>query len=69
MPNLLPDATYAITKAIRETLLKEKPIYQNCLNCENFDHATEFCKLANQRPPAKIIVYGCPKWEYDAIPF
>lgn len=45
-------------------------LYQSCINCENFDEKNELCKLAKQRPPARVIVFGCPKWEdKDEIPF
>lgn len=38
-----------------------------CLTCGYFDEETEVCKEAGQRPPARVIVFGCPKW--DDIPF
>ena len=41
---------------------------QNCVNCENFDIDTEFCKLVKARPPASILVRGCEKYE-ELIPF
>lgn len=44
--------------------------FQSCLSCCNFREATEICKLANQRPPAKIIVFGCNSYcDKDEIPF
>ena len=39
-----------------------------CLRCINFDAITERCKLVDQRPPARVIAYGCPKFSPD-IPF
>jgi hypothetical protein len=39
---------------------------RTCLNCDNFKN--ELCTLANQRPPAKIIVFGCDSHS-DEIPF
>jgi hypothetical protein len=39
-----------------------------CLNCLQFNEKTETCALAKARPPARVIAYGCPKWEED-IPF
>lgn len=57
----------AVKKEIIEKL--DRVIFrQTCITCENFDHDTEICRLANQRPPAKIIVLGCDKWA-DDIPF
>ncbi len=41
--------------------------FRNCTECFNWNEQKEICKLANQRPPAKVIVKGCP--EYDPIPF
>lgn len=43
-------------------------ILPTCANCGNYDHNREVCKLAGQRPPAVVIVRGCPSWE-DDIPF
>lgn len=42
----------------------------SCLTCEHFDHQGELCKLTDprQRPPAKIIAFGCSAWEAD-LPF
>lgn len=47
-----------------------EPIYESCLNCDNFNEKDELCKLYNKRPPARVIAYGCPLWK-DAyeIPF
>lgn len=47
-------------------------IYPSCLTCRNFDHKPELCKIATppQRPPADIIVRGCPMYrDADEIPF
>ena len=44
--------------------------FQTCITCEHFDNETEHCKLANQRPPAKVIADGCTSYtDFDAIPF
>lgn len=45
---------------------------KTCVNCMNFDPPTEHCLKATprQRPPANVIVKGCPAWEDDGtIPF
>lgn len=44
--------------------------YKSCLNCEYFNEPKELCVMFNQRPPAKIIAFGCVKHEdKDQIPF
>lgn len=44
--------------------------FQSCINCKHFTEATELCKLANMRPPARVICYGCPQYEdKQEIPF
>lgn len=44
--------------------------FQSCLFCLNFKNDIEICKLANTRPPAKVIVFGCPEFDdRDEIPF
>lgn len=72
-PKLRIDAYYDIQSALNEALIKtnsQNAILQSCLNCNRFNEKTEICKLANQRPPARVIAYGCPKWDdKDQIPF
>ena len=36
---------------------------RSCLVCKNFNEEKELCKLYNQRPPVRIIVNGCEKFE------
>lgn len=46
-------------------------LFQSCIVCEHFQE-NEVCKLFNVRPPARIIVFGCDKFEETAdfdIPF
>ncbi len=40
----------------------------SCINCENFDKKGEICILAGSKPPARVIMFGCPAWLFD-IPF
>lgn len=73
-PKLRFDAYYdlqsAVVKALNE-VEEQNHIYRSCINCINFrEHQNEICGLANQRPPAKVIVFGCQMWEdKDEIPF
>lgn len=69
MNKLRPDIHSDIYPVLKEVLSKTDYIYQGCINCENFNETLELCKLANQRPPAKVICFGCPKWEFNGIPF
>lgn len=62
---LRSDAFYEL-KGLVEKL---KPIYRSCINCEHFNEYNEKCKLYNQRPPARVIAYGCEKYEDIEIPF
>jgi hypothetical protein len=44
---------------------------RTCLTCDHFrEHKGEVCGIANppQRPPARIIAFGCPAYENE-IPF
>ena len=44
-------------------------VIRTCINCENFNiDGGELCTLWRSRPPAKVIVYGCDKWQ-EEIPF
>lgn len=47
-------------------ILVDKGAVATCLTCFHFT-TEEICKLAGQRPPAHVIVYGCNNW--DDIPF
>lgn len=55
---------------MKDLIQKLKPIYRSCLYCEHFDELNgEQCKLAKARPPARVICYGCEKFEDMEIPF
>lgn len=46
--------------------------FVNCLTCSHFDNAedADMCKLYNMKPPARVVVYGCPSYEDGCdIPF
>lgn len=66
MPKLRLEQYYDLRSLINGAVTKvlsDDSAYQNCLVCNNFNETTELCKLANQRPPARIIAYGCPSFE------
>lgn len=72
-PKLRIDAYYDLQSALIAALEKtnaQNSMFQSCINCLKFREKTEICSLANQRPPARVIAFGCPKWEdVDEIPF
>ena len=43
---------------------------KTCMRCDYFNQVKETCGLTSppQRPPAKIIAYGCPAFS-DEVPF
>lgn len=41
---------------------------RSCLTCMNFDEKKEQCTTYKQRPPARVIAFGCDSFEED-IPF
>jgi len=41
---------------------------KSCMTCDHFDQAKEKCGLNGQRPPARIIAFGCECF-IDEIPF
>ena len=56
-----------IRPILHQQLIKQQVVH-SCLNCLEFDDETEHCTVVNVTPPAKVLVYGCPKWTPD-IPF
>lgn len=49
--------------------MQDKGLLRSCINCEHWiGGKTEMCRLANQRPPATVIVTGCAA-HTDNIPF
>ena len=74
-PTLRFDAKYDLQSSIHNLVMRAiegtDPIYKSCMNCINFNEQREGCSLANwQRPPARVIAYGCPQWEdIDEVPF
>lgn len=73
-PKIRSDAFYDIQSSLiyaLEKATKENGLLRSCINCIHFNEQNESCKLANGlKPPARIIAYGCVKWEcHDEIPF
>ena len=65
MPKLRLEEFYDLRHLVGEAvsaILRDKQAYESCLVCSNFNETNELCKLANQRPPARIIAYGCPQF-------
>lgn len=51
-------------------IIAETHLYESCITCRRFDEKNEICKLVNQRPPARVIAFGCPRYDdQDEIPF
>ena len=54
-----------IAQAVYETIKTVTPtnmLFQSCIVCTYFGE-NEICKMFNVRPPAKIIVFGCVKFQ------
>lgn len=69
-PKLSPQQYEALKMLFRRVIqmtAENAGMNKTCLNCFHFEEAVETCKICNQRPPARVIVEGCP--EYDFIPF
>ena len=52
--------------------IKSWNLVASFINCDwsSPKYFLEVCKLVNQRPPARVIAYACPKWEdKDEVPF
>lgn len=64
-PKLRRHAEIQINSALKTSIgaiLKDESIFQSCITCHFFEEITEKCKIAGSRPPARVIVYGCPKY-------
>ena len=68
---LTPENFDALTDLFRHALdvaVRNSELNRTCLGCGNFNEAAEVCALASCRPPARIIVAGCPAFVAD-LPF
>lgn len=58
---------HEIMKVVR-SILEQKT--QHCVNCIHWAENEEMCKMFKARPPAYVIVTGCPQHMHnDDIPF
>ena len=48
-------------------MMLEAGLFKSCLNCWQWKEKEEICGKYSRRPPAKIIVSGCP--EHEDLPF
>jgi len=61
--------TEALALPVWQIRALRRGLIRSCLNCDNFNEATEGCaKAQGNRPPALVIVLGCDQWIED-IPF
>jgi hypothetical protein len=69
----LREIPFSFQKLIINTLNnngRRTDLFATCITCEHWDDAVELCKLANKRPPAKVIADGCTSYvDIDLIPF
>ena len=59
-----------LAQAVYETIKIVTPsnmLFQSCIVCTHFGE-DEVCKMFNRRPPAKIIVFGCVKFQESDSP-
>ena len=55
---------------VQDTIKEVTPanmLFQSCIVCTHFGE-NEICKMFNMRPPAKIIVFGCVKFQESDSP-
>ncbi len=57
----------ALQVAAKEIAHSVVTCMDTCVNCLHFDEPSEICALAQARPPARVIAYGCPS--FDNLPF
>ena len=43
-------------------LIERARLHRSCLTCQYFDESLEICRMAGQRPPARVIAMGCGKY-------
>lgn len=65
LDSCIADAIKQCAKAIGQAVADGR---STCVHCRHFREADELCLMADQRPPAKVIAFGCPAFDPD-IPF
>jgi hypothetical protein len=55
-------------KSVADILHLSYLLRRSCVTCEYFDQKNEMCKMVSQRPPARVVAFGCEKYEQE-IPF
>lgn len=71
-PTLRDGTIYDIRDAVQGALQAafEKGIMTTCITCIDFNEPTELCQRFKERPPARVIAYGCKSYTHDdEIPF
>lgn len=65
-----PDLARGIDALVGEVARVVREKRKCCITCVYFNNETEGCVLADgARPPARVVAYGCPKYDQDDIPF
>lgn len=64
------DLGYLLKEAVINAMQSQRHPFKNCLNCRHFNEKTELCYIYKQRPPARVIAFGCPTHkDNEEIPF
>lgn len=56
----------AVGEALQTVCVRAHP---SCLWCKHFVEREELCGMAGMRPPARVLVLGCPAYVPDDVPF
>lgn len=68
MTTYLSEKERSYLEAAVADLIETARLYRSCLTCQHFEEATEICRIAAARPPARVIAMGCPKY-FEQPPF
>lgn len=71
MRNTIRLSVEALQKAMETTPMNTKGCWRSCISCDHFNEPEEICKKFGQRPPARVIAFGCPAYDdvEDSVPF